>query len=200
MIAPPSSVPCFCVLFLLVVSSCSADDVDFIYQGFQHANLTLDGSASVLHGGALQLTNDSNRLVGHAFHGSPVRFLDGGGRPPSSFSTAFVLDIVTVGSGGGHGLAFVVAPSTVLPGAAPEVYLGVLGPTTNGNPANHVFAVEFDTVLDLEMNDTNGNHVGVDVNSLISNVSKPVAYYTGDGDAGGNTKAVPMTLESVQPI
>jgi len=200
MIAPPSSVPCFCVLFLLVVSSCSADDVDFIYQGFPHANLTLDGSASVLHGGALQLTNDSNRLVGHAFHGSPICFLDGGGRPPSSFNTAFVLDIVTVGSGGGHGLSFVVALSIVLPGAAPEVYLGVLGPTTNGNPANHVFVVEFNTVLDLEMNDTNGNHVGVDVNSLISNVSEPVAYYTGDGDAGGNTKAVPVTLESAQPI
>jgi hypothetical protein len=195
MIVPPSSALCLSVLFLLAVS-CSADDVDFIYQGFQHANLTLDGSASVLHGGALQLTNDSNRLVGHAFHGSPVRFLEvgGGGRPPSSFSTAFVLDIVTVGSGGGHGLAFVVAPSTVLPGASPEVYLGVLGPTTNGNPANHVLAVEFDTVLDLELNDTNGNHVGVDVNSLVSNVSEPVAYY-----AGGNAK-VPVMLESAQPI
>ena len=46
-----------------------------------------------------------------------------------------------------------VVPSIMLPGAAPEVYLGVLGPTTNGNPANHVFAVEFDTVLDLEMNE-----------------------------------------------
>ena len=202
MIAPPNSVLCFSVLFVLVVSSCSGDDVDFIYQGFQHANLTLNGSASVLHGGALQLTNDSNRLVGHAFHGSPVRFLDvpdGGGRPPSSFSTAFVLDIVTVGSGGGHGLAFVVAPSSVLPGASPEVYLGVHGPATNGNPANHVFAVEFDTVLDLEMNDTNGNHVGVDVNSLVSNVSEPVAYYTGD-DGGNTTARVPMNLESAQPI
>lgn len=93
-----------------------------------------------------------------------------------------------------------VAPSTVLPGAALEVYLGDLGPTTNGNPANHVFAVEFDTVLDLEMNDTNDNHIGVDVNSLISNVPKPIAYYTGDGDAGRNTKAVPMMLESAQPI
>ncbi|KAK8458211.1 hypothetical protein SEVIR_3G335400v4 [Setaria viridis] len=190
------------VLFLLVLlsgSSCSAaDDVDFIYQGFQHASgsdLALDGSASVLHGGALRLTNDSNRLVGHAFRSSPVRFLHGGGRL-ASFSTAFVLDIVTVGSGGGHGLAFVVSPSTTLPGASPEIYLGVFGPTTNRNASNHVLAVEFDTVMDLEMDDINGNHVGVDVNSLFSNVSEPVAYYAGDGD---NTK-VPVTLESAQPI
>uniref|UniRef100_A0A0D9WN57 non-specific serine/threonine protein kinase n=1 Tax=Leersia perrieri TaxID=77586 RepID=A0A0D9WN57_9ORYZ len=175
-------------------------DVDFIYPGFQHAeNLTMDGSATVLHGGALQLTNDSNRLVGHAFHRSPVRFLDDGGEAAavSSFSTAFVLDIVTVGSGGGHGLAFVVAPSVTLPGASPEIYLGVLGPTTNSNASDHVFAVEFDTVMDLEMNDTNGNHVGIDVNSLVSNVSEPAAYYTGDADE--NTK-VPVVLESAQPI
>ncbi|OEL32881.1 L-type lectin-domain containing receptor kinase V.9 [Dichanthelium oligosanthes] len=46
------------------------------------------------------------------------------------------------------------------------------------------------------MNDTNGNHVGVDVNSLVSTVSAPVAYYAGDGE---NAK-VPVTLESAQPI
>uniref|UniRef100_A0A0D3GE36 Protein kinase domain-containing protein n=1 Tax=Oryza barthii TaxID=65489 RepID=A0A0D3GE36_9ORYZ len=197
-------------LFIVIVvssRSSSADDggggggIDFIYQGFQHAaNLTMDGSAKVLHGGALQLTNDSNRLVGHAFHAAPVRFLDdgaggGGGGVVSSFSTAFVLDIVTVGSGGGHGLAFVVAPSITLPGASPEIYLGILGPHTNGNASDHVFAVEFDTVMDLEMNDTNGNHVGVDVNSLVSVVSEPVAYYAGDG----STK-VPVQLESAQQI
>ncbi|CAL5068485.1 unnamed protein product [Urochloa decumbens] len=194
----------FTVLFHLVLYCCrscsagDAGDVDFLYQGFQHApgsDLALDGSASVLHGGALRLTNDSNRLVGHAFRSSPVRLLGGagGGRPLASFSTAFVLDIVTVGSGGGHGLAFVVAPSTALPGASPEIYLGVLGPSTNGKLSNHVLAVEFDTVLDLEMNDINGNHVGVDVNSLFSKVSEPAAYYSGE-------KAVPVTLESAQPI
>ncbi|PVH62904.1 hypothetical protein PAHAL_3G427800 [Panicum hallii] len=205
MVVAASSAQHLPVLLLLAVCCCcyssADDDVDFIYQGFQHASpgadLTLDGSASVLRGGALRLTNDSNRLVGHAFRSSPVRFGGGGGRQLASFSTAFVLDIVTVGSGGGHGLAFVVAPSTALPGASPEIYLGVLGPATNGRATNHVLAVEFDTVLDLEMDDINGNHVGIDVNSLFSNVSEPVAYYAGDGE--GTTK-VPVTLESAQPI
>jgi hypothetical protein len=209
-VAPSSArhLPAAMLLLLLAVCCCccfssAADDVDFIYQGFQHASpgadLALDGSASVLRGGALRLTNDSNRLVGHAFRSSPVRFLSGGGRRQlASFSTAFVLDIVTVGSGGGHGLAFVVAPSTALPGASPEIYLGVLGPATNGRATNHVLAVEFDTVLDLEMRDINGNHVGVDVNSLFSNVSEPVAYYAGDGE--GTTSRVPVTLESARSI
>uniref|UniRef100_J3MC99 non-specific serine/threonine protein kinase n=2 Tax=Oryza brachyantha TaxID=4533 RepID=J3MC99_ORYBR len=48
--------------------------------------------------------------------------------------------------------------------------------------------------MDMELNDTNGNHVGVDINSLVSNLSEPAAYFTGD-----NTK-VPVTLESAQPI
>uniref|UniRef100_M8BW31 Lectin-domain containing receptor kinase A4.2 n=1 Tax=Aegilops tauschii TaxID=37682 RepID=M8BW31_AEGTA len=194
-----------CLSVLLLIAVCCRSDVDFIYQGFQHApNLSLDGSASVLRGGALRLTNDSERLVGHAFYGSPVALgtvgdsQSGGGHAVSSFSTAFVFDIVTVGTGGGHGLAFVVAPSRALPGASPEIYLGVLGPNTIGKVSNHVFAVEFDTVTDLGMNETNGNHVGVDVNSLVSNVSEQAAYYT--TSAGGEDRKVPVKLESAQQI
>ncbi|VAI09374.1 unnamed protein product [Triticum turgidum subsp. durum] len=187
---------------LLLVAVCCRSDVDFIYQGFQHApNLSLDGSASVLRGGALQLTNGSERLAGHAFYGSPVALgtLDNqGDLAVTSFSTAFVFDIVTIGTGGGHGLAFVVAPSRALPGASPEIYLGVLGPTTNGKASNHVFAVEFDTVTDLEMKETNGNHVGVDVNSLVSNVSEQAAYYTTGAD--GEDRKMPVKLESAQQI
>ncbi|KAF7050482.1 hypothetical protein CFC21_058848 [Triticum aestivum] len=187
---------------LLLVAVCCRSDVDFIYQGFQHApNLSLDGSASVLRGGALQLTNGSERLVGHAFYGSPVALgtLDNqGDLAVTSFSTAFVFDIVTIGTGGGHGLAFVVAPSRALPGVSPEIYLGVLGPTTNGKASNHVFAVEFDTVTDLEMKETNGNHVGVDVNSLVSNVSEQAAYYTTGAD--GEDRKMPVKLESAQQI
>jgi hypothetical protein len=116
------------VLFLLahclVVPSWAA--VDFIYNGFQHAaDLSLDDSASILRGGALQLTNDSTNLMGHAFFAPPVPMLVD--KVVVSFSTAFVFDIVTVGRGGGHGLAFVVAASKVLPGASAEQYLGLLG-------------------------------------------------------------------------
>lgn len=83
-----------------------------------------------------------------------------------------------------------VAPSRALPGASPD---GVLGPTNNGKASNHVFAVEFDTVTDLEMKETNGNHVGIDTNSLVSNVSEQAAYYTGENK-------VPVKLESAQQI
>ncbi|XP_062205821.1 L-type lectin-domain containing receptor kinase SIT2-like [Phragmites australis] len=183
------------VLFLLphCLLRCSAD-VDFLYNGFQRsANLSLDGSASILRGGALQLTNDSDNLMGHAFFDSPVQAV----RDDTvvSFSTAFVFDIVTVGRGGGHGLAFVIAASKVLPGASAGQYLGLLGKNNLGNSSNHVLAVEFDTVqANGLLNEANGNHVGVDLNSLVSNVSEPAAYFTDDG------KNVTVTLESAQPI
>uniref|UniRef100_A0A452YPC1 Legume lectin domain-containing protein n=2 Tax=Aegilops tauschii TaxID=37682 RepID=A0A452YPC1_AEGTS len=78
---------------LLVPSSAA---VSFIYNGFQHAaDLSLDGSASILRGGALQLTNDSNNLMGHAFFAGSVPMLVN--KAVISFSTAFVSDIVTVG-------------------------------------------------------------------------------------------------------
>ncbi|VAI71816.1 unnamed protein product [Triticum turgidum subsp. durum] len=181
-----ASAAALCLSVLLLIAVCCRSDVNFIYQGFQRApNLSLDGSASVLRGGALQLTNDSERLVGHAFYGSPV-------------ALGTLDDSQSVGTGGGHGLAFVVAPSRALPGASPEIYLGVLGPNTNGKVSNHVFAVEFDTVTDLGMNETNGNHVGVDVNSLVSNVSEQAAYYTTGAD--GEDMKVPVKLESAQQI
>ncbi|CAN6284058.1 unnamed protein product [Urochloa humidicola] len=169
--------------------------VDFVYNCFQHAaNLSLDGSASVLHDGALQLTNDSNNLMGHAFFDSPVQVVTGSSSVVS-FSTVFVFDIVTADDhGGGHGLAFVVAASKALPGATDGVYLGLLGENTTGNSSNHVFAVEFDTTQVRRRNETNSNHVGVDLNSVVSSVSEPAGYFTDDG------KNVSVTLESARPI
>ncbi|RLN39166.1 hypothetical protein C2845_PM01G20450 [Panicum miliaceum] len=118
-------------------SSKNKTGVNFVYNGFQHAsNLSLDGSASVLRGGAVQLTNDSNSLMGHAFFDSPVQVVRG--NSVVYFSTAFVFDIMTVDHGGGHGLAFVVAASKVLPGASKSIYLGLLRDNITGDSSNHV--------------------------------------------------------------
>jgi hypothetical protein len=177
---------------LLLLPHCllrSSSGVYFVYNGFQHAaNLSLDGSASILLGGALQLTNDSNKLIGHAFFNSPVQAVRDG-------STAFVFDIVTIDGAGGHGLAFVMAASKVLPTASFGEYLGLLEKNNLGNASNQVFAVEFDTVQAAGLlNDIDINQVGVDLNSLMSNVSKPAAYFTDDG------KNVSVMLEGAQEI
>lgn len=46
-----------------------------------------------------------------------------------------------------------------------------------GNVSNHVFAVDFDTVQDFEFGDINDNHVGINLDSLVSNASANASYF-----------------------
>ncbi|TKW28592.1 hypothetical protein SEVIR_3G341700v4 [Setaria viridis] len=176
----------FFLLLLFLLASLAASQ-EFTYKGFaaggSNPNLTLNGITEVWPDGILRLTNETSRLLGHAFYPSPLRFRDGNGTAVS-FSTEFVFTVVPeFPQLGGHGFAFVVAPDPRLPGSLPSQYLGLFSAADDGNATNHVFAVEFDTVQDFEFEDINGNHVGVDLNSLISNKSasaEPVNLKAGD--------------------
>uniref|UniRef100_A0A452YPD6 Legume lectin domain-containing protein n=1 Tax=Aegilops tauschii subsp. strangulata TaxID=200361 RepID=A0A452YPD6_AEGTS len=173
---------------LLVPSSAA---VSFIYNGFQHAaDLSLDGSASILRGGALQLTNDSNNLMGHAFFAGSVPMLVN--KAVISFSTAFVSDIVTVGRSGGHGLAFVVTTSKVLSGTDNGKEPWPPRQRKSGKLLEPCFRRRVRPVQENGLlNETNGNHVGVDLNSLVSTVSEPAAYFIDD-----DSRNVSVPLES----
>ncbi|KAI9112235.1 hypothetical protein K1719_016758 [Acacia pycnantha] len=75
-------------------------------------------------------------------------------------------------------MAFVISPTKSFPDALIGQYLGLFNMSNNGDPKNHVFAVEFDTLQNFEFGDINGNHVGIDINSLNSTKSAPAGYYT----------------------
>jgi hypothetical protein len=55
--------------------------------------------------------------------------------------------------------------------------LGLLNRSNNGNRSTHVFAVELDTLFKADINDINSNHVGVDVDSLVSRDAASAGYY-----------------------
>jgi len=183
------------------------DDAQFAYQGFAGANLTLDGLAAVLPGGLLALTNFTFQTKAHAFHPVPIRFLDK--QQPAaatnataaavrSFSTSFVFAIVSRYDGlSDHGLAFVVAPTTDFAAANAGQYLGLLN-ATNGTAGRPILAVELDTILTPEFRDINSNHVGIDVNSLVSRQARPAGYYDDDDDAGGAFRN--LSLNSRKPM
>ncbi|XP_051130347.1 L-type lectin-domain containing receptor kinase S.4-like [Andrographis paniculata] len=185
-------------LFVSVQLSVSQFD-DFIYEGFRDpkTNLTLTGVAQIDHRGVLQLTNDTSRLIGHAFHSSPIRFKNStAGAGVYSFSTAFVFAIhPEYPKLGGHGFAFIISPDNNLRSGLPSQYLGMLNSSDIGNSSNHIFAVEFDTVRDFEFDDVNDNHVGVDLNSLKSTQAKPAAYFAGAGEL-----PTEINLKSGKPI
>lgn len=156
---------------------------EFVYNGFKglnNNNISLNGVAEIEHSGLLKLTNDTTRLLGHAFYPTPIQFKNSTNGKAFSFSTAFAFAIVPeYAKLGGHGLAFAISPSKDLPGAQPSQYLGILNSNTTGNSSNHIFAVEFDTVQDFEFKDISDNHVGIDINGLISNASVNATCFTG---------------------
>lgn len=168
-----------CFLLIFVDPSFSQPD-ELFFSGFDGAgsNMSFNGVAEVEGNGLLRLTNDSLRVLGHAFYSSPVQFKNSSDGKVRSFSTSFAFAInPQYPKLGGHGLAFTISPDKERSGALPSQYLGLLNTSDNGNFSNHVFAVEFDTVQDFEFSDINDNHVGIDINSLVSNKSAPAAYY-----------------------
>ncbi|KAI3977062.1 hypothetical protein MKX01_029930 [Papaver californicum] len=189
-------------LFFFFISSYSAtsEDLGFGYNGFRNAqNLSLNGTADVTPGGLLRLTDtDSKHQVGHCFYSGPVQFYSNSSSSANmvnstptivSFSTTFVFAIVSENYASGQGLAFVIAPKIGLPGALPNQFLGLFSDSNNGNPANHVFAVELDTIRNIEY-DIDNNHVGIDINSLKSVRAESAKYYT---DKNGGYKNLSLT-------
>ncbi|XP_059647093.1 L-type lectin-domain containing receptor kinase IV.1-like [Cornus florida] len=154
------------------------EDIGFTYNGFRSANLSLDGMAQFTPNGLLQLTNHTEQQTGHAFYPNPITFKNSSNTTTFSFSTTFVFAIIAQHPlGAGHGIVFVIAPTRVLPGGLASTYLGVFSKTNDGNSSNHIVAVELDVIENKKFNDTNNNHVGIDINGLNSKVAMPAGYY-----------------------
>ena len=195
------------LLILFLVSFATADSrSEFIYNGFKESkNLHGDGTADITTDGLLRLItyvqkkrltyDDAFEEVGHVFYSHAIQFKN----PPSvgntttnttannvySFSTTFVFGIIPYKHGSrGHGFAFCIAPARGLPGAQSSQFLGLFNDKTNDDSANHVFAVELDTNMNSEYGDIDKNHVGIDINSIRSTISKTAGYFTNSTRGG----------------
>ncbi|KAF2306176.1 hypothetical protein GH714_014971 [Hevea brasiliensis] len=195
-------------VFVHARRSLSCQPSEIFFTGFKgvDTNITLSGVAEIGKNGVLRLTNETSRLMGHAFYTSPFQFKNSSNGKAFSFSTSFAFVVVPeYPKLGGHGLAFAISTSKDLK-ALPSQYLGLLNASDSGNFTNHLLAVEFDTVQDFEFEDINDNHVGIDINSLKSNASAPAAYYSDDFSKqdlnlkGGYAIQVWIDYDSVQNL
>ncbi|XP_044505332.1 L-type lectin-domain containing receptor kinase I.8-like [Mangifera indica] len=188
----------FWLLFKLsIIFLCSSQsENEFIYNnGFHEANLQLDEISTIHPNGLLQLTNTSQRQAGHALYPFAFKF-NTSSSESLSFSTNFVFSIVPQSDDiGGHGIAFFLSPSMDFSQAVATSYLGLFNTTNIGLTENHIFAVEFDTVQTPEFYDIDGNHVGIDVNGLVSKESATATYYSNEQ---GKNKS--LELKSGDPI
>ncbi|WZY81193.1 hypothetical protein YC2023_027577 [Brassica napus] len=171
-------------IIVLAHRATSETNTEFIFQGFKvnQSKLQLEEDATITPNGLLRLTNRHSDRAGTAFYNKPVRLLDNNSTV-RSFSTSFVFVIIPSSSNnGGFGFTFTLSPTPNRPDAETAQYLGLLNEDDDGDPDNHVFAVEFDTVQGYkDSTDRIGNHIGLNFNSLSSHVQEPVAYYDKEG-------------------
>ncbi|KAM6600414.1 hypothetical protein CsatA_020023 [Cannabis sativa] len=189
---------------LLLVASLE-NETNFVYNGFLQAKLKLDGASVVRSNGLLAITNDTSKLLGHAFYPTPLQFtkFTPGSSNKSvalSFSTNFVFSIVPKYPGfGGHGLTFVLSSKYPMKGCLANQYLGLPNVTSNSQSSTRMIAIEFDAIQNQDLQDINDNHVGIDISSLVSNISVPAAYYnTNDGNDSKYTTIILKSGDSLQ--
>ncbi|KAJ4719914.1 L-type lectin-domain containing receptor kinase VIII.1-like [Melia azedarach] len=128
-------------------------------------NPSFDPETALL--GDAKIVNDSSHVQlvtplasssGLLIHRKPFKFVDPDRSKTKSFATDFSFSI---SPGNGDGLAFVVFPYS-----SAFKFVGQ-GPFGISNEKKYV-GIEFDTKLDDNVGDVNANHVGIDVNSLVS--------------------------------
>ncbi|MQL73953.1 hypothetical protein Taro_006312 [Colocasia esculenta] len=184
------------LLLLLLTTNCEEEGVSF--NGFRGAGLSLNGSAVITSEGILRLTNPVSHQIGRAFYPRPLHFRSSKTGNVFSFSTTFVFVFVpeNINGIGGHGTAFVISSTTDFHTATGTQFLGLFNKSNNGNSANRIFAVELDTIQNMEFGDIDDNHVGIDINSLRSNRSYSAGYFSDVDTSVFNN----ITLNSGEPM
>ncbi|KAK9727200.1 hypothetical protein RND81_05G264900 [Saponaria officinalis] len=153
----------------------------FTYNGFKQTELRLDGSATVHPNGLLQLTNTSKQIKARIIDPVPLQFVSSSSH---SFSTAFVFSIYPEKkAASGQGIAFFLAPSMDF------------NATTVGNFSDDIFSVEIDTQENLEFQDIDSDHVGINVNNLQSIASASAGNFS---EAEARNKSLKLT--SAKPM
>ncbi|KAJ3699236.1 hypothetical protein LUZ61_002941 [Rhynchospora tenuis] len=178
-------------LFLLsLFTPTLAKNVSFDSASFSFSNLTLLGD-SYLRNGAIGLTKETtvpSSSAGSVICNLPIQFFDQVTNTSASFSTKFSFSITNQNPESfGDGLTFFISPNNSSLGATGG-FLGIFNSTnlTNNIP---IIAIEFDTRLNEEFNDTTDNHVGLDISGPLSIKTVDLGSYGVDLKSGNLTTA-----------
>uniref|UniRef100_A0A0C9RJK9 non-specific serine/threonine protein kinase n=1 Tax=Wollemia nobilis TaxID=56998 RepID=A0A0C9RJK9_9CONI len=121
-------------------------------------------------------TDGKTYRSGWAVYAKSIPIWDKSSGAVVTFTTHFEFVIArntTNSFGSGDGLAFFMAPLGFrAPPLSAGKFLGLFNTTTTGNPANQIVAVEFDTNKNSQ--DPDDNHVGIDVNTIVSQANRSV--------------------------
>lgn len=150
-------------------STCTAQNAELACSSDAYFHSTEDAIELTKNG----MDNHNNKSVGRLVYTQPIPLWNGATGELASFTTSFTFRIKRAqpGSPSGDGMAFFLAhhPGRVPPSSFGR-NLGLFNDSTNRNATgdDRVVAVEFDTFENDELEDADGNHVGIDVNSIVS--------------------------------
>lgn len=163
-----------CLLWVFVIFLLSFILSSFSIPFYPAKNLTLYGDAQFTNNSitltqettCLSSSNSSNG-IGRAFYVYPVRFLDVSSNVTASFSCKFSFTITSSSPSCplGDGIAFLITSNSGYFSVS-NGYMGL--PNEVSDPQDSYIAVEFDTSFDSSLGDTNGNHIGIDANTILS--------------------------------
>ncbi|KAF8411331.1 hypothetical protein HHK36_003878 [Tetracentron sinense] len=115
-----------------------------------------------------QADDDLLNSSGRAVYATPIQLWDPNTHVAKDFITHFQFIIKGIDKESyGEGLSFFMAPiGSVLPKNSSGQWLGLFNSSTNNSTSTKIVAVEFDTYQNDW--DPDGNHVGIDINSIVS--------------------------------
>ncbi|CAL9775444.1 unnamed protein product [Musa acuminata subsp. burmannicoides] len=157
----------FCLSIVVPSATCLSFNLSFLDPA-SRSGIELQGNATWNSTDGIQLTNDTIFYVGRAVYREPLLLWDARTKAMSDFTThfSFIIRNSSKTSWSGDGLAFFMAPypSPLLPDSSGGA-LGIF-PRVSSNYLVPTVAVEFDTFQNEW--DVDDHHVGIDVNSIIS--------------------------------
>ncbi|RYR36470.1 hypothetical protein Ahy_A09g041435 isoform C [Arachis hypogaea] len=187
-----------------VNSASETETVSFSFNSFAQGNpaINLQGDATVHSDGNVQLTNLKNSYsAGRVLYATPVRLWDKATGNVASFVTSFSFQMTDLeGYNAADGIIFFVAPEdTQIPSGGVGGTLGV----ASSNGVGKFVGVEFDSYSNSEFKDPPYQHIGIDVNTLVSSktvewkrVSGSVVKVTVIYDSPSKTLSVAVINES----
>lgn len=140
-----------------------------------NGSATIQLQEDAFYNKAVKLTKDElngkiTQSVGRAIYTDPVPLWDSTTGQLASFTTRFTFKIYapTNDSSYGEGLAFFLSSyPSVVPNNSMDGYLGLFSNSNDqSDPLNQIVAVEFDSHKNTW--DPDGNHVGINIHSIVS--------------------------------
>ncbi|KAB1200352.1 L-type lectin-domain containing receptor kinase IX.1 [Morella rubra] len=195
LLQPRKTHPLLNQLFLLLLLLPRANSIFFNFSSFDQdivdKYIKREGDAEVYEE-AIQVTKNRRESIsqslGRASYKLPVQLWDASTGKVTDFMThfSFVID-ADVESDSGDGLAFFIAPfESVMPADSGGGSLGLFSTEYNFNKSlNSIVAVEFDTYKNRDW-DPSDNHIGINVNSIVSEVNVTWNISIKNGTRTGN--------------